>query len=74
MVPISDLEPGVSARLVAITGGRRMIRRCLGLGLRVGSEVAVSQRRGSGFVVESSDNRVALGHDVAQGLLVEARI
>ncbi len=62
---------GAHVRITAIEGDRQFARRLLSLGLRVGSEVSVLQRRGRGVVVISSGTRVALGGSVADKLLVE---
>ncbi|MCP3991595.1 MAG: ferrous iron transport protein A [Actinomycetia bacterium] len=59
------------ARIVEIRAGNRMTRRCLALGLRVGAELTVSHKRGRGVVAASDGNRVALGADTAERLLVE---
>ncbi len=68
---LAELDTGVRARIVEINAGSPMARRCLALGLRVGTEVTVSHRRGRGVVVASNGNRVALGGDMAARLLVE---
>ena len=47
-----------------------LIRRLLGLGLRVGMELDVVQRRGRGVVVASAGTRVALGGGVADKLMM----
>ena len=53
-------------------GGHRLTRRLLALGLSLGTELEVVQRRGRGVVVARGGNRVALGEGVAQKLLGEA--
>ncbi len=54
-----------------IRGGRRLTRRCLSLGLRVGGDVTVAQTRPGGLVVATGGNRIALGRGVAERVLVE---
>jgi ferrous iron transport protein A len=61
---------GASARIRRIVGDRSLIRRLLGLGLRVGSEVRIMQRRGRGVVIVSAGNRIALGSSVADKLQI----
>ncbi|MCP3854023.1 MAG: ferrous iron transport protein A [Actinomycetia bacterium] len=68
---LADIPPRVKARIVAISAGKDITRRCLALGLRVGAEVTVSHRRGRGVVVASDGNRVALGGDMAELVMVE---
>ncbi len=67
--PINQLEVGTQARITEING--HMTRRRLSLGLRIGSEVSVVQRRGLEIVVANGNNRVALGGNVAGQLLTQ---
>ena len=71
LAALSALPVGEHARIARIDGGVQLTRRLMGLGLRVGSEVAVLQHRGRGVVLASGDTRVALGGDIATHLLVE---
>ncbi|MCP4993002.1 MAG: ferrous iron transport protein A [Gammaproteobacteria bacterium] len=68
-IPVNQLEVGTPARITEIRGN--MTRRLLSLGLRIGSEVSVVQRRGLETVVASGNNRVALGGNVAGLLLTQ---
>jgi ferrous iron transport protein A len=67
---LADLPDGSRAQIYEIHGGRALARRLLSLGLRVGSEVNVVQRRGHGMVVASTGSRIALGAGVADKLMV----
>jgi len=58
-------------RLVSIDGGRRLQLRLLALGLGIGSEAELVQRRPGGVVVARNGNRVALGEGVASKLYAE---
>jgi ferrous iron transport protein A len=66
-----DLPIGAHARIAEIRGGRQLTRRLLGLGLRVGSEVAVLHHRGRGVVLSAGGTRVALGGGIVEKLSVE---
>lgn len=66
-----DLPIGTPARIAEIRGGRQLVRRLLGLGLRVGSEVVVLHHRGRGVVLSTGDARVALGGGIAEKLSIE---
>jgi ferrous iron transport protein A len=66
--PLSDTPVGQKVRLVAISGGKRLTRRLLALGLTVGSELEVLHHRGRGVVVAKQGNRVALGKGIAEKL------
>ncbi|MCB1869031.1 MAG: ferrous iron transport protein A, partial [Gammaproteobacteria bacterium] len=46
-------------------------RRLLGLGIRVGSRIKVTQQRDKGVVVACDGNRVALGGTVASKLFTQ---
>lgn len=70
LVSLGELPVGRHARIAKIRGGRLLIRRLLGLGLRVGMELDVVQRRGRGVVVASAGTRVALGGGVADKLMM----
>jgi ferrous iron transport protein A len=70
LVSLAYLPAGSRGRIAQMLGGRQMIRRLLGLGLRIGSEVEVVQHRGRGVVVASHGIRVALGGGVAEKLLM----
>jgi ferrous iron transport protein A len=72
-IPLTQLPIGSSARLAEIRGGRRLSRRLLSLGLRVGSEILVLHHRGSGLVVSHGDTRVALGGGIVDKLWVEPK-
>jgi ferrous iron transport protein A len=61
---------GTHTRIAAIEGDREMTRRLLSLGLRVGAEVDVLQRRGRSVVVANgAGTRVALGASIAEKVL-----
>ena len=69
-MPLFDLPIGATARIAEIQGGRRLARRLLGLGLRVGSEIEVLHHRGRSVVLSTGGTRVALGGGVAEKLAV----
>jgi len=71
LISIGELPVGARARIVEIQGGRQLVRRLLGLGIRVGSEVDVLHHRGRGVVVARGETRIALGSGIADKLLVE---
>ena len=71
-VSLVDLPIGASARIAEIRGGRKLARRLLSLGLRVGSEIAILHHRGRGVVLSTGDTRVALGGGIVEKLMVES--
>ena len=71
LIALSELAVGQRVRLVRIEGGQRLQRRLLALGISVGDETVLVQRRGGGVVLARGGNRVALGEGVAHRLYVE---
>jgi ferrous iron transport protein A len=71
LIALAKLPVGSRACIKRILGGRQLVHRLLGLGLRVGSEVELTQRRGAGVVVANAGSRIALGAGVAEKLLVQ---
>jgi ferrous iron transport protein A len=69
-IVLAKLPVGSHVRIEQILGGRLLVHRLLGLGLRVGSEVELTHRRGGGVVLANAGTRVALGAGVAEKLLV----
>jgi len=69
--PLATIPAGDCARIAEIRGGRGLTHKLFGLGLRVGSEVRVLQRRGPGLVLSSAETRVAIGGGIAEQLWVE---
>ncbi|MET0067343.1 MAG: FeoA family protein [Candidatus Thiodiazotropha sp.] len=70
LLSLSRLPVGSRACISRVMGGRNLTHRLLSLGLRVGSEIELLQRRGGGVVVASEGTRVALGAGVAEKLLM----
>jgi ferrous iron transport protein A len=66
-----EIPVGRKVRLVAIDGGRKLVRRLLSLGLSIGAEIEVLHHRGRGVVVAREGNRVALGKGIAEKLHTE---
>ena len=59
VVALVDLAVGQRMRLVRIDGGKRLKRRLLALGLTIGGEAELVQRRPGGVVLARGGNRVA---------------
>ncbi|MES9969335.1 MAG: FeoA family protein [Candidatus Thiodiazotropha sp.] len=70
LISLARLPVGRRARIKRIMGGRHLVHRLLSLGLRMGTEIELIQRRGAGVVVASQGARVALGAGVAEKLLM----
>jgi ferrous iron transport protein A len=70
LISLASLPIGRRARIERIMGGRHLVHRLLSLGLRMGSEIELIQRRGAGVVVANQGARIALGAGVAEKLLM----
>ena len=70
-VSVGDLTIGQRIRLVRIDGGRQLQRRLLALGLAIGGEIELVQRRADGVVLARGSNRIALGGGVVRHLFAE---
>jgi ferrous iron transport protein A len=68
---LAQIPEGARVRILDQGDDKQLARKLLSLGLRIGAEVQVLQRRGEGVVVISSGTRVALGSGVASSLRVE---
>ena len=69
---LNQIDVGEKVRLEVIDGDHQLIRKLLGLGIRVGVRLTVTQRRGAGVVVANQGARVALGPGLADRLHVVA--
>ncbi len=69
---LNQVAVGGHVRITSFLGDRKTSRRLLSLGLRVGSELEILHHRGRGVVVANSGNRVALGADIADKLLISS--
>jgi len=67
---LNQVDVGEAVRLEVIDGDHQLIRKLLGLGIRVGARLTVTQRRGAGVVVANQGSRVALGPGLADRLQV----
>ncbi len=68
---LGQLPIGGRAKIIKIDANRFIIRRLIGLGLRVGSEISILHHRGKGVVIAIEGNRIALGDGVTDKLLIE---
>jgi Fe2+ transport system protein FeoA len=70
-MPLPLVTPGDPVRVTAFSHGRGDAeKRLAGMGIAVGSELRLVQHEGSGLVVAVGHARIALGHGLAQKILV----
>ena len=63
-------DEGRQVRIVALRAGHNLDRRLTNLGLNIGSELRIVQRRGGGLVVARGEARIAVGGGMAMKILV----
>lgn len=68
---LAQVVPARRVRLVSIRGDRALSRRLLALGLTLGNEVEVLHSRKGDVIVGRDGNRLALGQDIADRVVVE---
>jgi ferrous iron transport protein A len=70
-IALNQLAVGMLVLISEIRVDRQTARRLLGLGIRVGSRIKVTQQRDKGVVIACDGNRVALGGTVASKLFTQ---
>ena len=68
---LNQLAVDKLALISEIRVDRQTARRLIGLGIRIGSRITVTQQRAKGVVVACDGNRVALGGAVASKLFTQ---
>jgi len=71
LIPLNMLSPGQKAVISEITGGEKVRRRLLDLGLNKGSVIYVIQNNMGPIILALGDTRLVLGFGVAQKVKVE---
>ena len=70
MMPLAMMRDGEVGRVVAVYGGRGLMRRLAELGFTRGERVKVLRSGPGPILVLVKGSRVALGHGVAMKILV----
>jgi ferrous iron transport protein A len=74
LMPLAMVGPGEVAQVVDVRAGRGLSRRLADMGLLPGTEVRVISGHGPGpLVLEVKGTRLALGHGIAQKVMVAER-
>ncbi len=68
----NEIPTGRKVRLTEIDGDRRLVQKLRSLGISVGHDLFILQRRPGGLVVGRDGNRIALGAGVAEKLRASA--
>ena len=71
---LAETPGGTRVRVVALRGGRAFQERVISMGLHVGCEAEVMIGEGEGrMILAVGDTRIALGHGMANRIMVKAR-
>lgn len=68
--PLAMAQEGEQVKIQLLRGSKGLEKRVTTLGLNVGSDLLVSQRKGQDMVVIRGETRLALGVGVAQKIMV----
>lgn len=75
VVSLALVSPGREVRIVSITGGRGTRGHLANMGLDIGSVIEVLEQGAPGpFLVAVKETRLAIGHGVAQKIMVSEDI
>lgn len=72
MCPLRQCPTKSRVRILSVEGGRTLQRRCHDMGLVPGSEVEVQVNYGGRLQVRSHGSSYAVGHGMAEKILVAA--
>ena len=74
VIPVTALEVGKKATVIALAGGQAFQSRIISMGLNTGREVEVVHRnRGCGpILIASGETRLAIGYGMAEKIMVAA--
>ncbi len=68
---LNQMHIGALGKVIQIDGDKKLARKMMSLGIKVGSEIEILHHRGKGVVVRSKGTRIAIGESIAAHLLVE---
>jgi len=68
---LNQLPVGAFGKITDIAGDKKMRRKMMGLGIKVGAEIELLHHRGKGVVVRSKGTRIAIGESIASQLQIE---
>lgn len=72
-IELITLQEGQQAVVENIQGGKNIVRKMLGLGIRKGTEIHLLKKRQQGCVLASKGTRLALSNSMARCLSVSVR-
>jgi ferrous iron transport protein A len=69
-IPLPFATPGEYVRIAGFGHGHDLEKRLAAMGLTLGGEIRLMQQEGGNLVVAAGNTRLALGHGLAQKILV----
>lgn len=69
--PLSMADRGIALRILSIRGNNAFVKRVAEMGINIGAEVSIGQRRGRDLIIHCKGTRFALDAAFAQRVLVE---
>lgn len=70
-IPLREAPAGVPLRIHALRADKTLEKRLISMGMPLGSEVEIVQRRGPSVVLAVGSSRIALGSEMVRKILVE---
>ncbi len=71
IIPLAQVPPGRTVRVVQITGGSTLISRLYQMGILPGTMIHVIMNSGGPVIISVKSSSVALGRGMAHKILVE---
>ena len=71
-VTLDNADAGTACKLVNCETTQKLRSKLETLGLVPGERIRVIQRTGAGFIIEVKSSRLAIAHDLARRLTVQA--
>lgn len=73
LVPLSTVNPSTCVHINEINAQNKLHLKLLSLGIGVGSALEVLRNRKGDMVLSLGNNRISLGRNIAQHLMVSAQ-
>jgi len=70
-LPLGKAPIQVPLRIIAVRAGKALEKRMISLGMPLGTEVEIIQRRGQSVVLVVGSSRIALGTGMVSKIMVE---
>lgn len=72
LLPLSSLKESDTAEVIAVKTDNPMRIRLLGMGIGKGTRLEVLRNRGGDMVLGNGNNRISLGRNISEKIVVDA--